>query len=275
MRLILLLSLSMAVASAQQPPSSPPAQSYSAQDSTGDSSREQKAYRDVHLELSFRVPPKGRLYFSPLGNGEAQEGKRKRYSVSAPGLASHGPYLLKTWEIGTPAPVVAVRRVMVDDSGVLRCDEQATDCPGAEGGSKLVVGVSGTPGQPRSFLLVGPDQLSVAMGEVVPFPVSGSDRGCSVEVALLAADGSAALVLGHGFQPDEQVKFASESFEDKVKTTHQASQTGDVLTVLLPFVKGHDEGITTLSLAGAKCSPGAAFLWGKQHEVLADTVFGK
>jgi len=110
------------------------------------------------------------------------------------------------------------------------------------------------------------------MGEVVSFPARGTDGRCSIEAVLLLPNGGATLILGRGFAPGEPVKFASASpYGESIESNKGADQSGDVMTVVLPFVKGHDEGKTSVTLNGSNCGPSTTFSWGYYREELSTT----
>jgi hypothetical protein len=234
--------------------------------------------REAGVEMVFRDPNPAvsKLVFTAVGTGELKGSKLIRYSVTDVRLAHSGPYLLMTWDIGTKAPVIAIEGVLVDEKGALRCGDKKGDCPGGFAGSEVVVGLSGMVGQPRRFVLTGNDKKPIAMGEVVPFPAIGTDGQCSIEAVLLLPNAAATLIVGRGFVPGEPVKFASSSpYGESVESNKIASQSGDVVAAVLPFVKGHDEGRTSVTFIGSKCQPNTTFNWGSYHEEQAQPVPGQ
>jgi hypothetical protein len=234
--------------------------------------------REAGVERVFRDPnpPVSKLVFTAVGVGELKGSKLIRYSITDSRLTQTGPYLLMTWDIGTKAPVIAIERVKVDEKGTLRCGNKKEDCPGGSPGSEVVVGLSGMIGQPRRFVLTGSDKRPIAMGEAIPFPAIGTDGQCSIEAVLLLPNAAATLIVGRGFVPGEPVKFASSSpYGESVESNKIASQSGDVVAAVLPFVKGHDEGRTSVTFIGSKCQPNTTFNWGSYHEEQAQPVPGQ
>jgi hypothetical protein len=237
----------------------------------------QELNREAGVEMVFRnpLPPLAKLTFSPVETTEAKGRKLVRYSIVASGLAKPGPYILMLWDIETNTPVIAFQGLKVDSNGTLRCIQKTKDCPGGGPNDQLVLGFTGMAGQPRRLVLAGSDKKPIAMGEVVPFPASGSDQDCTIEAVLMRPNGSAIYVIGRGFQPGETVKLESSSYGESSNSDKTANGIGVVTTMLLPFVKGHDEGKSTITMTGSKCHPSTAINWGAYHEEQADPAQAK
>jgi hypothetical protein len=238
---------------------------------------DQELNREAGLEMVFRnpLPPLAKLTFKEVETTEAKGRKLVRYSIGASGLAKPGPYILMLWDIETNAPVIAFQGLKVDTNGTLRCVEKSKDCPGGGPNNQLVLGFTGMVGQPRRIVLAGTDKKPLAMGEVVPFPASGSDQDCTIEAVLMRPNGSAVYVIGRGFQPGETVKLESSSYGESSNDDKTANGIGVVTTMLLPFIKGHDEGKSTITMTGSKCHPTTTINWGAYHEEPADPVQAK
>jgi hypothetical protein len=233
---------------------------------------DQELNREAGLEMVFRspLPPLAKLTFKAVETTEVKGRKLNRYSVATSRLTKPGPYILMLWDIQTNAPVIAFQDVKLDAKGTLRCAQKTKDCPGGGPNGELVLGFTGMAGQARRLVLAGADKKPLAMGEVVPFPASGTDQSCTIEAVLMRPDGSAVYVIGRGFEPDEAVKFESSSFDQSSSSDKTANEVGVLTTMLSPFVKGHDEGKTVITMTGSKCRPTTAFNWGVYHEEQAD-----
>jgi hypothetical protein len=234
--------------------------------------------REAGLEIAFRnpSPPTAKLSFSAVRDDELNGRKLIRYSISVSGLTQKGPYILMTWDIGTNAPIIDMQDVTVDEKGTLRCGDKKDDCPGATPGAALVVGLSGMIGQPRRFVLTTSDKAVLAIGEAVPFPALGTDSGCNIEVVLLHPNGSVMLVTGRGFSPGEAVKYTSSSpHGESLESNNTADQAGNVSILVLPFVKGHDDGTTSVTFTGSKCHPTTQFNWGAYREEMTRPALGQ
>jgi hypothetical protein len=174
-----------------------------------------------------------------------------------------------TWDIGTDAPIIAIERVRLDESGTLRCGA-AKECPSGQAGDVLLLSVSGMIGQPRRFVLTGTDKKPIALGESVPFPAVGQDHDCTVEAVILRSNASVVLLIGQGFVPGEEVKRLSRSSGETVGGSSKADTNGRVLSLVLPFVRGYDHGQTEYTYEGSKCHPTTTFNWGAYREEQAD-----
>jgi hypothetical protein len=265
MRLTLsILALCAAPLLAQQPTSNP-------------DQSEQELNREADLEMVFRnpLPPLAKLTFKAVETTEVKGRKLVRYSIAVSRLTKPGPYILMLWDIQTNAPVMAFQDVKLDASGTLRCAQKTKDCPGGGPNGELVLGFTGMTGQPRRLVLAGADKKPLAMGEVVPFPASGTDQSCTIEAVLMRPDASAVYVIGRGFESGETVKFESSSYDGSSNTDKTATGVGVVTTMLSPFVKGHNDGKTVITMTGSKCRPTTAFNWGVYHEEQADPAPAK
>ena len=231
-----------------------------------------KATQEVTLELAFRSPnpPIARLSLKPIETGEHGGLKTVAYSVNVNDLPRNKSYILMSWDIGTDAPIVALHEIRIDDKGQLRCGT-AESCPGSAAGAELRLRVTGMLGQPRRFVLTGKDKKPLAMGEAVPFPAMGNDNQCSLEAVILRPDASVTLLIGQGFVPGEEVKRISSSRGETVDGRSKADDTGRALALVLPFVKGYNDGQTSYTYQGSKCHPTTTFNWGSYREVQSET----
>lgn len=225
------------------------------------------------LETAFRDPrpPLQKITFHFIDETVVNGLKAKRYSLSVKGLGRGRSYGLMTWDLASSGPVLSLVAVRLNDNDVVTCGDEANPCPGAPNGSGVVLTLTAMQGQPRRYMLIGADRKPVAMGEVVPFPVEGKDRRCTVEAVALTPNSEAMLIVGRGFAPGEKLQLTSSSRGEVVKGAGNATAAGGYRTVILPYVRGFDEGVTQVTLKGAACSPQLKFRWGPYGEVVSET----
>ena len=228
------------------------------------------------IEMTFRNPPPNiaKIVLTPIETGAvADRRKFVRYSLGVTGLPQDKPYILMMWDIGSTSPRIFINEVRIDAKGILHCGDQKDSCQGNLPGSQVEIGLGGMLGQPRRFVLTGSDKKPVALGEAVPFPAIGTDKQCSTEAVLLLPNGAATLILGKGFGHGEAVRFSSSSpYGEELESSSSADQDGNISRVVLPFVKGRDEGKTSVTFSGSNCRTSTTFNWGVYREEQAQTA---
>lgn len=223
--------------------------------------------KEAGLEKMFRNPPEK---FRPLSfhriDTVTKDGVQKvRYSISAAGLDSGTPYVLMAWALGSETPQVLLPAIQVDKKGVLRCGPEANDCPSGAG-AVINVAVGDTAGQPSRFLLADEDEQPLAIGEIIPTPSTVKDHGCSLESILLRSDATIVLVVGQGFNPGEDIKVISTSFDEHVANAGKANADGGYQTVVLPIAKDHADGETMVTMNSSGCELSTHFHWGTKPQ---------
>lgn len=106
------------------------------------------------------------------------------------------------------------------------------------------------------------DGQAKAFFNVTPFPVRGTDQGCSIEELLLTQNAEAVLLEGSGFAPGAAVHMKALSETELHESDLKADASGDVSTVLLPFVKGKTDGKGKVTFVTPACSPSVTYQWG-------------
>ncbi|ABF39135.1 hypothetical protein Acid345_0130 [Candidatus Koribacter versatilis Ellin345] len=254
---LLLLSPLLAQESAPPAPSAPDDQEW--------------IQKEVGLEQMFRNPPDrfASLLFNRIDKVKVNGVEKVRYSLSSAGLEAGKPYLFMAWELGADAPHLLLPAVQVDDKGVLHCNPDNKECPGGPG-SEINVALSDRPGQPSRFVIADQDEKPIAIGEVIPNPSTVTDHDCTLETVLLRPDATMALVIGHGFHPEEDIKVISTSFDQHVTNAGEANDQGAYQTVLLPIAKDHDSGDTMVTMNSSQCELSTQFAWGATKSIAAE-----
>ena len=91
-----------------------------------------------------------------------------------------------------------------------------------------------------------------------------------MEAVILRPNASVTLLIGQGFVPGEEVKRISSSRGETTGGISKADADGRVVSIDLPFVKGYENGETSITYQGSKCSPSTTFSWGAYREEQAD-----
>lgn len=160
-------------------------------------------------------------------------------------------------------PKSIMEGITLDESGQAVCSGQPSGCgdPGKPN-DPIALGLVAAKGEPKRFSLVSQDGRVKAFTYVIPFPISGADRGCSIDAILLLQHGEAVLFHGSGFAANSAVHMNAMSETEQQENDLKADSSGDVFTVLLPYVKGKTDGKGTVTFESQTCSPSLTYLWG-------------
>ena len=121
------------------------------------------------------------------------------------------------------------------------------------------------PGQGEVFrtALVSKDGHVKVFFAIVPDPIIKTSQGCSLEVVRLMPHFELVLIRATGYQPNEDLLFASKSYEESKEQQVKADSDGEYFAGILPFVKDKQGGTTVLKIKGERCAPELSFKWGK------------
>jgi hypothetical protein len=203
-----------------------------------------------------------RLIFKEKSRTKTDQGTLITYDISAPGLPTDQHYTLITWPLNRGIEPVSSGISLTPDGKLICTGKTQADCkPKAD--PIISVAVQAAKGEPKRFGLISDDQKAKSLGTVVPFPIIGKDAGCSLEVLLGTPDGSVAMVEGSGFAPNTSVPISSDSAGEVVTGVWKVDDKGNLMSSVLPQVRGKTSGDTTILVKGQACSPKVSFHWGK------------
>lgn len=153
--------------------------------------------------------------------------------------------------------------ISLNESGQAVCSGRSGACGDpAKPDDPIDLGLVAAKGEPKRFSLVSADGQVKAFAYVVPFPIVGTDRGCSIEEVLLLQNAEAVLIQGSGFAANSAVDMKAKSETEQQEATLRADSSGGVFTVLLPCVKGKTDGTGKVTFASQTCSPTLTYHWG-------------
>ncbi|HEV2490144.1 MAG TPA: hypothetical protein VGT03_10075 [Candidatus Acidoferrales bacterium] len=184
------------------------------------------------------------------------------YRIMTSGMPKDGLYqlVLTSFDL-QPKPIQW--GISLDESGQAVCSGQAGGCGQAgEGNDPIDLGLVAAKGEPKRFTLVSQDGKVKAFAYVVPFPIKASDGACSIEAILLLQHAEAVLIQGAGFAANSTVHMKSSSESEVIEGELKADVSGNVFTVLLPYVKGKTDGTGKVSFTSPACSPSLTYQWG-------------
>lgn len=160
-------------------------------------------------------------------------------------------------------PKSVLEGISLDESGQAVCSGRQGACGDpAKPDDPIDLGLVAAKGEPKRFSLVSADGQVKAFTYVIPFPVRGTERGCSIEEVLLLQNAEAVLIQGSGFAANSEVGLRASSGAEQQEATLKADSSGAVFTVLLPYVKGKTDGSGKVTFESQACSPTLTYQWG-------------
>jgi hypothetical protein len=193
----------------------------------------------------------------------AQEGSYVQYHIFVSGLPTETNYTVLQWPVTQPKPMPAIEGASLGKNGIVMC----------AGRTEEQCGTPSKPDDPIEFTFNPakgePFRLAVVSGEnrativIVPDPISGKDKGCTLSVERLLPQFELAYVSGSGIPPDTEINFDSHSYSEQHALHAKTDSSGNLQFGVLPFVAGHKKGTTTIKAVGTACSPSLKFEWGQ------------
>ena len=203
-----------------------------------------------------------RLVFKERERKKTDQGTVITYDVSAPGLPTDLHYTLMGWPLNRGVEPIRGGITLTADGRLTCTGKTPADCkPDAD--PIISFSVQAARGEPKRFVLISDDKKAKSLGTIVAFPIIGKDAGCSLEVLLGTPDGQIVMVKGSGFAPNTSVPISSDSAGEVVTGTWKVDDKGNLMSSVLPQVRGKTSGDTTILVKAPGCSPKVTFHWGK------------
>ena len=214
----------------------------------------------AHIGWRTRLP-------SPNTSLQAKEVEREgsvvRYNLYVSGLPTDKLYSVLSWPVGQAKPSTVFQGLSIGKGGLVICagrtPGQCVDASEKDGPVDFTFNPA--KGEPYRLALYSGDYRAAIV--IVPDPIIGEDKGCSISVERLLPHFELAYLSGTGFSPNGDVKFDGESYGEKHAISAKADSQGNFSAALLPAVAGHQKGTTTLKGVGMSCSPSLKFDWGQ------------
>ncbi len=153
--------------------------------------------------------------------------------------------------------------VTIDSDGRAICAGRKGTCSGSTPNSPIELVFFAGKSEPMRLSLVSNDDSHVkGFIQVIPFPNSVTDKGCSLQSILGTPKGELMYIQGSGFQPNEDLTMDGDSSGEKNHGVAKAEADGSYFAVAMPNVLGKTSGTTVWSVKGRNCNPTLTFSWG-------------
>jgi hypothetical protein len=224
----------------------------------------QATWSDIHT-------PKGsHLEAVLLRQEKAEDGSaRQLYEFRINGIPTSGPYTLEEWPIGIIKFATLFKNLSVSADGLLVCGDEAKLCgESSKFHQPVTVWMNAAQGEPLRFLLSSDNDKVSVTGMSVPFPASGSDGGCRIQLLRVLSQGEMFFLRGEGFPPRSEVTLLIDVAGKKDKAKAKVTEDGLILRAETPLINGAPATgeLTESVVAGAPCHPSAKIMFGAGSE---------
>ena len=187
-----------------------------------------------------------------------------QYHLFVTGAPKDQSYTIFTWPSNAQGPSRSLGGLSLLKDGIISCAGRTPEQCGVPEKKDDPVEWTFYPiaGEVFRMTLVSQDLKTKLFLAIVPVPIAKNDNGCTLEAIRLLPKNKLVLLRAKGFQPNEDVEFESNSYDEKRGGRTKTDAQGEYFTGLLPFVKDKKRGTTDVKLKGAKCAPALTFEWG-------------
>jgi len=185
-----------------------------------------------------------------------------KYHPRAIGLPTDELYTVMSWPVTQATPSPDMEGVTIGKDGTLMCGARAPEqCgDGSKKDDTIDFVFDAAKGEPYMLALVSGEHRAAVV--IVPDPITGKDKSCTLSVVRLLPRFELAFFTGDGFPPNADATFDSESYGEKHPVATKADSEDNVQFALMPAVTGHKKGTTVVRGVGMKCAPSIKFDWG-------------
>jgi len=192
-----------------------------------------------------------------------RRGSQVHYQLYVSGLPTDQLYNVISWPVTQTSPSNVIQGASLGDGGIVMCaGRTAKECgDSSQKDDPIDFAFDAAKAEPyRLALVAGSFKVATV---IVPDPIIGKDKNCTITVERLLPHFELAYVSGQGFPPNVEVSFDTQSHGEGHLVKTAVDGQGNLQFALMPFVSGHSKGSTTVKAMGTTCSPSIEFDWGK------------
>jgi hypothetical protein len=196
---------------------------------------------------------------------KGDQGTVVRYDLVTEGLPHDQHYALVFWPLNGAVNTVKSGISLTEDGKLICTGKTTVDCAPSRPDANPIIDLTLTAakGEAKRFGVISDDKKWKALTTVVAFPQIGTDGGCSLEALRITPDAKAEMVRGKGFPPNAVLEMTSDSAGEVVTGSWQVNANGEMVSLVIPGVRGKTEGKTTVRVKDPSCAPQVSFEWGK------------
>ena len=150
-----------------------------------------------------------------------------------------------------------------NQDGMAICAGTAGHCVGDKPNDDIEFRLSALPGEPLRIAVISDEGDYKAFISDVPFPISASDKGCTVQSIRLLPNNELILVQGDHFPVNADLQMISSNEGETLNRPVKSDPDGHFDLAVMTGVKGKDHGTDKMTLSASACSPTLKVHWGK------------
>jgi hypothetical protein len=201
-----------------------------------------------------------------VGRSGQKDRPQVTYNIIVKGAPNDQTYTLVSWPIHLAKPREQMKGLSIGRDGLIVCAGRTPEqCVGERKDDPVNLILSPGPGEVFRMALISSDQKTKIFVAAIPLPINTKSGTCSLEVVRLTPGFELALMRARGFPANDDLLFASKSYDESDEKRVKAESDGTYVSALMPYVSGKKSGTTTLSLKGASCESTLSFDWGNSR----------
>jgi hypothetical protein len=160
-------------------------------------------------------------------NEVSRSGQSITFRLRAKGLPKGGVYSFVNWPVTQRSPSKGLTGITLGESGLAICAGSPGTCgSAAKPNDEIDFTATPMPGEPVRVGLVSTDGATGVFARIVPVPLRGEDRGCTVDATLLTPHAELVLIEGTGFPANSELVLDSESEGERHAGPGRLGRTG-------------------------------------------------
>jgi len=189
-----------------------------------------------------------------------------KFRLFADGVPKPGSYSIVAWPVTQRGPAEVLKGVTLSSSGLAVCAGSPGTCGSPDKPDDPIdLNFKPVPGEPIRLGLVSSDGATKVFAKMVPIPLRGRDKNCSVEATLLTPGAELVLIHGSGFPASSEITVDSDSAGERISRKATTDAQGGYTTAILPAKPGVARGVVEVALKSGACSPAVSVPWGKRN----------
>jgi hypothetical protein len=185
-----------------------------------------------------------------------------QYHIFVKGAPSDTLFQEIQWPVTADKPSAALEGISIGKDGILMCaGRSAEQCGDAKKLDDPIEFITmPRKGEPTRIAFVS---QNIKIGTViVPDPVEGHDKSCSLSAVRLTQKFELAFLSGSGYPPNTDVHYRVSS-ETSSEFIIKSDSNGNIRVSVIPFPGKKSSGKVTVKVMETKCSPEVSYEWGK------------